>query len=202
MTLPVDEALEVINVPKAKFTVAVAWKDVQKAAHQFGYPLVLKLIAPKVVHKTEAGGVKVARSDADLEVAKKFLKTGKVLVQEFVEGTELFLGIKNDPSFGHVLLAGIGGIYVEVYKDIAFRICPITRKDAEAMLSELKGKAILEGARGIKLNTKALIDAMVRLSELPERVKNLEELDINPFILNEKGGKAVDARVVLKESDS
>jgi len=122
-----------------------------------------------------------------------------VLVQEHVSGVEAFLGIKNDPTFGHVLLAGIGGIFVEVYKDIAFRVCPITKKDAESMLDELKGKALLEGVRGMKVNRKSLLDAMVKLSELPTKIPKLEELDVNPFFVNSKEGVAVDARLVLRD---
>ena len=120
-------------------------------------------------------------------------------MQEFCEGTEFFMGIKRDATFGHVLLAGLGGIFVEVYKDVAFRVCPITRTDAESMLDELKGKAILAGVRGQKpINRKALIDIMVSLSELPKKLPNLQELDVNPFIINDKQGVAVDARIVLK----
>jgi len=112
----------------------------------------------------------------------------------------MFLGIKNDPTFGHVLLAGIGGIFVEVFKDIAFRVCPITRKDAEQMLAELKGRALLKGVRGQKpVNEKALIDSMISLSKLPDKIAGLEELDVNPFFISDKGGKAADARLVLKD---
>ena len=98
----------------------------------------------------------------------------------------------------HVILAGIGGIYVEVYKDVSFRVCPIAEKDAEAMLDDLQGAAILAGARGKKLNRKALVDALVKLSKLPEKQPKIAELDINPFILNAKDGSIVDARVILE----
>ena len=106
--------------------------------------------------------------------------------------------MKKDPTFGHVIAAGVGGIYVEVYKDVSFRVCPITERDAEAMLDDLKGRAILEGARGKKLNKGALVAALVKLSRLPEKQPRLAELDINPFILNDKEGKVVDARVILE----
>jgi len=201
MILTVDESLDRLNIPVAKHHVASSVKDVERYAKKFGFPVVLKLISPKVIHKTEAGGVTAVRQlDFLRETASKFLERGKVLVQEHCSGVEMFLGIKNDPSFGHVLLAGIGGIYVEVYKDVAFRVCPITGSDAEKMLEELKGKALLEGVRGQKpVKTKALIDAMVSLSKLPEKIRNLEELDVNPFFINDKEGKAVDARLVLRD---
>ena len=199
MILTVDESLKKLNIPIAKNYIASSMKDVERFAKKLGFPVVLKLISPKVIHKTEAGGVTSVRQlDFLRETASKFLDKGKVLVHEHCTGVEIFLGIKNDPSFGHVLLAGIGGIYVEVYKDVAFRVCPINARIAEQMLEELKGKALLDGVRGQKpVNRKALVDAMVKLSRLPEKLPDIEELDINPFFINEKEGKAVDARLVL-----
>lgn len=200
MILTVDNSLARLNIPVAKYHVVSSVKDAERYAKQFGFPVVLKLVSPKVIHKTEAGGVTAVRQlDFLRETASKFLEKGKVLVQEHCRGVEMFLGIKNDASFGHVLLAGIGGIYVEVYKDVAFRVCPINAREAEQMLDELKGKALLDGVRGQKpVNRKALVDAMVKLSKLPEKIPDIEELDINPFFVNEKEGKAVDARLVLK----
>ncbi len=200
MILTVDNSLARLNIPVAKFHVVSSVKDAERYAKQYGFPVVLKLVSPKVIHKTEAGGVTAVRQlDFLRETASKFLEKGKVLVQEHCQGVEMFLGIKNDPSFGHVLLAGIGGIFVEVYKDVAFRVCPINAREAEQMLDELKGKALLDGVRGQKpVNRKALVDAMVKLSKLPEKIPDIEELDINPFFINEKEGKAVDARLVLK----
>lgn len=201
MILSLDDSLNKINIPVAKFEIVDSLQKVERAQKKFGFPCVLKLVSPKVVHKTEEGGVKVVYDMAELrETASSFLGKGKVLVQEKCEGVELFLGIKNDPSFGHVLLAGIGGIFVEVYKDISFRVCPISKKDAEQMLEELKGKKLLEGIRGMRpVNRKALIDAMVSLSKLPEQIKDLEELDVNPLFANDNSVVAVDARIVLKE---
>jgi len=197
--LSLDDALNRINIPIAKFELADSLQKVERAQKKFGFPCVLKLVSPKVVHKTEEGGVKIVHDPSELkETANSFLKKGKVLVQEKCDGVELFLGIKNDPSFGHILLAGIGGIFVEVYKDISFRVCPISKKDAEQMLDELKGKKLLEGIRGMKpVNRKALVDAMVSLSHLPKKIKGLEELDVNPLFANEKEVVAVDARIVL-----
>lgn len=202
MMLSLDDALNRLNIPVAKFELVDSLQKVERAQKKFGFPCVLKLVSPKVVHKTEEGGVKVVHDPAELqETANSFLKKGKVLVQEKCDGVELFLGIKNDSSFGHVLLVGIGGIFVEVYKDISFRVCPITKKDAEQMLDELKGKKLLEGIRGMKpVNRKALVDAMISVSRLPEQVKGLEELDVNPLFANDNGVIAVDARIVLKES--
>ncbi len=200
MILTVDESLSRLNIPVAKHHLASSVSEVERLAKSYGFPVVLKLVSSKVIHKTEAGGVKVVQDAVQLrEIAADYLEKGKVLVQEHCSGVEMFLGIKNDASFGHVLLAGIGGIFVEVYKDVAFRVCPITIKDAEQMLDELKGKALLDGVRGQKaVNRKLLLDAMVKLSNLPDKLAGIEELDVNPFFINDKEGKAVDARLVLK----
>lgn len=199
MILTVDESLSKLNVPVARFELADSLKKVERSAKSFGFPVVLKLVSPDVIHKTEQGGVVVVQNLAEArESASRFLEKGKVLVQEHCSGVEMFLGIKKDPAFGHVLLAGIGGIFVEVYKDISFRVCPVNRREAEGMLEELKGKALLAGVRGKKpVNRRALVDAMVKISQLPEKLRSIEELDINPFFVNEKEGKAVDARLVL-----
>lgn len=186
--------------PIAKHIVAKNAGDVERFAARVGYPLVLKALSPRIVHKTEAGAVRIVHAPQQLE--KEFIALRKlaphVLAQEFVKGSEFILGLKKDPTFGHVILAGIGGIYVEVYKDVSFRVCPITARDAEAMLDDLKGTAILAGARGKKLRKQAFIDALVKLSKLPATKKTISELDINPFILNDKEGVIVDARVILE----
>lgn len=196
-----DEALSKLNISTAKFVVCDSLKRAERAVKEFGFPVVLKLISKDAVHKTEKGGVKLCHSLADVrESASKYLDSGKVLVQEYVEGVEFFIGIKKDPAFGPVLLAGVGGIFVEVFKDVSFRVCPIDKRDAEEMLSELKGKALLDGIRGKKpVNKKALIDAMAKLSALPQSMPNLVELDVNPIIINDKELKAVDARFVLED---
>jgi succinyl-CoA synthetase beta subunit len=199
MLLTVDESLRKLNIPVARHHLASSIKEVERLSKKYGYPLVLKVVSQKIIHKTEAGAVRIVpHRDELFDVANEFLKKGKVMVQEHCSGVEMFLGIKKDPTFGHVLLAGLGGIFVEVYKDVSFRVCPITKKDAEHMLDELHGKAILRGIRGQKpVNMKVLIDSMVKLSELPRKLPKMEELDVNPFFVNDKEGKAVDARIVL-----
>ena len=184
--------------PVAKHSVCKRLEDAQAFARQYGYPIVLKAVSAKIIHKTEAGAVQIVHSSDDL--AREFGVLRKlapiILAQEFVKGTEFILGLKKDKTFGHVVVAGIGGIYVEVYKDVSFRVCPITPNDAEQMLNDLKGVAVFT-ARGKNLNKKSLIDALVKLSKLPEH-KSISELDINPFILNEKEGKIADVRIILE----
>jgi biotin carboxylase len=183
----------------AKHVVAKKVEDAKRFAQAAGYPVVLKAVSPKIIHKTEAGAVRIVQNAEQLEKDFASLKklAPSVLAQEFVQGNEFILGLKNDPTFGHVIVAGIGGIYVEVYKDVSFRVCPITEQDAEEMLDDLKGKEVFT-ARGKKLKRQALIDAAVKLSRLPQKQPRIAELDINPFILNDKEGKIVDARVVLE----
>lgn len=198
MILAVDESLAKLNIPVARHEVSDSLKSIERLVKSFGFPVVLKLVSPKVIHKTEVGGVRIVHSLDELRsVSSRFLELGKVLVQEHCSGVEMFLGIKNDLTFGHVLLAGLGGVFVEIYKDLAFRVCPVNARDAELMLAELHGRALLKGVRGQKpVDMKALIDAMVKLSKLPEKYPNLEELDVNPLFADENGVKAVDARFV------
>ncbi len=172
------------------------------------YPVVLKLISEKIIHKTDLKAVAIVKNEEEmgrefdrlLEFArKKRLKTEGILVQEFFKGKEVIIGLKKDDSFGHVIMFGIGGIYAELLRDVSFRVCPITAEDADEMLNELKLKKILEGVRGeARVNLKLLKNILVRVSKIPEKNKNINEMDINPFIINANEGKLVDARIVLE----
>ena len=127
----------------------------------------------------------------------KKVRVQGILIQEFVKGKELILGIKKDPTFGQAIMLGLGGIYAEVFKDVSFRVCPITEHDADSMIHELKSKDLLFGVRGERpANIHLLKTAMINLSRLALKY-DIEELDINPFILNDRTGKAVDVRIVL-----
>ena len=195
------------HLPVAESLLCRDSAETVAAAKKLGYPVVLKIISKDALHKSEIGGVAVAKSQAELfsafssltNVAKaKKLRIEGILVQEFVGGKEVIIGIKKDDTFGHVIALGIGGKYVEVLRDITFRVCPITAKDAEAMIGELKFKAILFGARNEKpVNKDVLVKTLVAVSRLSTKNKKIQELDINPFIINEKSGKAADARIVF-----
>jgi acyl-CoA synthetase (NDP forming) len=129
---------------------------------------------------------------------KKIKNFEGVMVQEYIDGKFIITGLKKDATFGHVIAFGLGGIFTEIIKDIAFRVCPITKKDAIEMIKEIKAYKILEGARGEKpINFYSLLRVLLALSELSKRYKNIEELDINPLIVNEKNAKIVDARIVF-----
>ena len=169
-------------------------------------PLVLKIISKDALHKSEIHGVRIIQHQSEVEenfqdllrIAKeKKLRLDGILVQEYSKGIETIIGIKNDGVFGHVLLFGLGGIYTEVLEDISIRKCPITYEDAGEMIDELKAKKIFYGFRGGKVNLQFLKRILVKASELPGRYKHIQELDINPFILGERAGKVVDARMVV-----
>jgi succinyl-CoA synthetase beta subunit len=169
-------------------------------------PLVLKIISDQALHKTDIGGVKIVKSEMELtdsfnsllSIAKRRrLKLDGVLVQEFHSGEQLIIGIKKDPVFGHVILFGLGGIFTEVLEDTSIRKCPISKFDALEMINELKAAKIFHGFRGKKLNLEILVKTLVAVSKLPEKHKKIKELDINPFMLNDKKGVVVDARIVF-----
>ncbi len=192
----------------AKHVLCRNQDDVLKASRRFSFPFVLKLSAKDLVHKSDIGAVAIVKHAEELETKLKLLmaaaqkhklKLDGILVQEYVEGHQLIIGIKRDPTFGHCVMLGIGGIFVEVMKDVAFRVCPISEYDADEMINELKGKKILEGYRGgIKANISELKKILVKASQIPKRLPEIEELDINPLILNDKVGKVVDARIVVR----
>ncbi len=196
-------------LPVAKHIVAKKFADAEKYSKKIGFPLVLKIMSPDALHKSDIGGVVFVHTKADLEKEfeslikkskQKKLRLEGILVQEFVEGKYVIIGIKNDATFGHVIMFGLGGIFVEIMKDVSFRACPITLEDAQEMLDELKGKAIMYGARGEKpLNVKFLKEILVKASKIPLRYPKIEELDINPFVINEKDGKVVDARILMSK---
>lgn len=182
----------------------VPTKITQHICDTIGFPLVVKL--PQIIHKTEKKAVRIACDWEDLQhvvndfekIANKEKVKKDILLQERVKGAELIAGLKKDATFGHAIMLGLGGIFVEVFKDTTFRICPITLNDAAQMIEELKSKKILEGVRGLpKANRQALIKTLVALSKVPLKYPKILELDINPLIMNQKGAFAVDVRIVF-----
>ena len=168
-------------------------------------PFVLKILSRDAIHKTEVNGVQIVKYPEELipifnnlinEAKKHKLSLDGIMVQEFIEGIESIIGIKNDPTFGHVILFGLGGIFTEIIKDTSTRKCPITLKDAEEMIEELKSSKVFHEFRGIKTNIENLKKTLVKISNLPKNHPEIEELDINPFTINNNGW-AVDARVVI-----
>ena len=201
------------GMPVTREILAKSAKDASAAAQKIRYPVAMKIQSHDILHKTDAGGVLLDLKNAEdvakgyekiISNARKYDKSAKiqgVLVQEMVVGShECIIGAKKDPQFGPVLMFGLGGIFVEVFKDVSFRIIPINRKDAKEMISEIKGYAILKGARGRKpVNFRALEDALLKVSAMVWKDKKLEELDINPLFVSPAGVKAADARMIFSD---
>jgi acyl-CoA synthetase (NDP forming) len=180
-------------------------------------PLVVKIMSPDILHKSDAGGVKIGlTSAADVKdainamAASPKMQGARIdgyLVEEMAPaGQELVIGGLRDPQFGPLVMVGLGGIFVEVLRDVSFRICPITRLDAQEMLAELKGAAILDGARGMKPVSKdAIIDVLLKVGGenglLMRHAHDIAEADINPLIVSDSGAVAVDARFILSKNN-
>ena len=182
------------NIPTLNYKKAEHFSNLKNER----YPIVLKIDSTKILHKTEQKAVRITRN---LEEAKKnfseMRKTGHVIYQPMFSGREFILGINKDPTFGQVIMFGLGGVFTEVLKDVSFRACPITKKDAKEMISEIKGQAILGKFRGEEpIDKDFLADLLVNLSNLAVK-ENVSEIDINPFTFQNKKGKAVDCRIIL-----
>jgi len=178
-----------------------------------GYPVVLKIASPDILHKTDVGGVMVGLENAndvrdafDLITyrANRYLPEARLwgcLVQKMVPpGLEILIGMNRDPQFGPLVTFGLGGIYVETLKDVAFRLAPFSRREAEAILGEIRTHELLDGVRGKAAVDKAiLVDALLRVGQLVQDFPEIAELDINPFVVYEagQGGIAIDMRIVL-----
>ncbi len=182
-------------------------------AERVGYPVVMKIASPDILHKTDIGGVKLnimqasdVRDAFDLLMyrAQRYMPQAEVWgaqVQQMVpQGREVLIGINRDPQFGPLLVLGLGGIYVEVLKDVSFRIAPVARWEAEEMINELRTSALLRGLRGEQpADVEAIVDCMLRVSQLAVDFPEIVELDINPLMVHEegKGAVALDMRLVL-----
>jgi acetyltransferase len=183
-------------------------------ARQIGYPVVLKIASPDILHKTDVGGVKVGLQNAEdvrdaFELmtyrAQRYLPEARLwgcLVQRMVPpgGLEVLIGMKRDPQFGPLVTFGLGGIYVETLKDVTFRIAPFSPQEASDMLDEIRARALLDGVRGQPpVDKAALVDALLRVGQLAQDFPAIAELDINPLVVYPEGAIAVDMRLVLTE---
>ncbi len=194
-------------IPVAKHVLVDSFHDAELATKKLGFPIVLKIISAQALHKSEIKGVRIVKDSEELikeyenliEITeKKKLHYKGFLVQKYIEGISVLIGLKKDVTFGHILVFGIGGIYTELLNDVSFRVCPITEKDAEGMIQELQMKQLLFGFRGeTEVNIKLLKKVMVKVSEIPLRHKDIQEMDINPFVINDRKGFVVDARIVV-----
>lgn len=202
------------GIPFNKSGLADSVDKALELAKTIEYPLVMKIVSPQIIHKTEVGGVRVGiENDEQLKKAydeiiasaKKHVPDAEIkgiLLEEMVKGTELIIGTTTDPQFGPMIMFGIGGIFVEVYKDVSFRLIPITPGDARDMLEEIRGKALFRGVRGLPAaDTNQLVEILTSISNFVNSHPEIKEMDLNPLLVTEKGIVAVDARIILKEKD-
>jgi|APFre7841882654_1041346.scaffolds.fasta_scaffold149674_1 acyl-CoA synthetase (NDP forming) len=199
------------DIPITKIEVVKNEDAAVTAAEKIGYPIVLKIVSPQVLHKSDAGGVIVGVTDEKgiregyqkiISNIKKNVPTAVIegiLVQEMApKGTEIIIGSTVDPTFGPTIMFGLGGIFVEILKDVSFRLAPITKDDAWEMLDEIKAKKMLDGPRGTaKADKETIVNTLLSVSKMLMECPEIKELDMNPILVYEKGARAVDARVIL-----
>ena len=205
------ELCDLYGIPVPREGVARSADDAVRLAEGMGFPVVMKIVSPQILHKTEAGGVLVGVPDADavrdgyktiMERARAYDPKAELIgvqVQQMVKGgTEVIVGSITDQSFGKLVAFGLGGVLVEVLKDITFRLAPVTREDALSMLDGIQAADMLKGVRGGKpVDRATLADLIVNVSRLVDEVPEIVELDLNPVFAREDGAIAADVRVVL-----
>ena len=202
-----------IGVGVIETRLATSRKQATDISADIGFPVVLKIASPDITHKTDAGGVKVglknkaevAKAYGEIMVAAKqkypAAKIEGVAVQSMASpGIEIIIGMFKDAQFGPVIMFGLGGIFVEVLKDVSFRIVPIARRDAAEMIKEIKGYPLLLGYRGHEpAHLPSLEDILLKVSDFVERTPEIKEIDLNPVFAYKDAAIAVDARIVLEE---
>jgi len=175
----------------------------EKGCLKVGFPVAIKIVSSTISHKTDVGGV-VLNIKSIAEARRTFSKLRKldgfegVVVQRMMKGKEIIIGGKQDEQFGPTILFGMGGIFVEVFRDYSIRICPITRKDAREMVREIKSFKLLEGYRGKPgVDVNAVERELLKVSKMMMKERRIKELDLNPLMATKQGVVAVDARVVV-----
>lgn len=200
-----------INITETK--LATSMKEAIALSKESGFPVVLKIASPDIIHKSDTGGVKIGLKNATQvsNAYKEIMASVKqrqptatidgISVQPMAQpGVEVIIGMSKDAQFGPVLMFGLGGILVEIIKDVSFRIVPLTRRDAREMVREIKGYPILEGYREQEpANIPILEEMLLKVSDFAEQNPEVKELDLNPIFAYKDSAIAVDARVVLEE---
>ena len=215
--LSVQESKNILS--KANFPInptgfGTNLNEIITEAEKIGFPVVIKVSSQDIIHKSDIGGVITGIRGID-ELKEEYEQMQQrisqkapnariegYIIEKMESGIELLVGSTIDPMFGPILAFGLGGIYVEVLKDVVFRLIPIEREDATEMLSEIKATKILDGIRGQPpINKKALVDLLIKTSDFIDHHPEIEELDLNPVFATEKGVSVVDARIILKASE-
>ncbi|ADY00938.1 MAG: acetate--CoA ligase family protein [Vulcanisaeta sp.] len=208
------ELLRQYNIPVPDFALVQDVNEALKVVKDIGYPVVLKVVSPDIIHKSDVGGVILNINNDDelrnacdriknnIKEKAPYARISGFLIQRMVpEGLETIIGATKDPIFGHVIAFGLGGIMVEVLQDVSFRIVPITEEDARAMVREIKGYRLFNGYRNMPArDEEAIIYVITKFSELLSDNPNIVEADLNPVIVLErgKGAYAADARFIIR----
>lgn len=206
------EAMEILKIYEISVPDYYFSNDIQmivKNAELIGYPVVLKIVSPDILHKSDAGCVKLNLKNSE-EVRNAYLEIlanakfsnpyaeikGEIIYPMVEAGLETIIGVTEDAQFGLAVMFGLGGIFVEVLKDVAFRIIPLSKQDAFAMIEEIKGYKLLQGIRGnAPLDVTSLADTILKISKLCSDFPQIKEIDLNPTYVYEKGVTVVDARI-------
>jgi acyl-CoA synthetase (NDP forming) len=206
------ELLKEAGIPVVEAKLARSKKEAVAISKEMGFPVVLKISSPDVVHKSDSGGVKLKLANA-AQVGKAYSEIVSSIKKAYPEaqiegvsvqrmappGVEVIVGMSKDPQFGPVLMFGLGGILVEVLKDVSFRIVPVTERDAREMIQGIKGYPVLQGYRGQKpASIPALEQLIVKVSQFVEKNPQIKELDLNPIFAYPDKAVAVDARIILE----
>jgi 3-hydroxypropionyl-CoA synthetase (ADP-forming) len=205
------EILSEYEIKVPRYALVTDVNESIKKAKELGFPLVAKIVSPQILHKTDVGGIRVGLSseeevrqtftDLYTRLSNQYEVKGVLLEKMVPRGIELIVGLQNDSQFGPVIMVGLGGIYTEIFKDVAFRILPITNADATTMIEDLRGKQILKGFRGADpINLEMLSDALVKIGKLgTDMAAYYESIDFNPVIAYPNDYYVVDAKIILRE---
>ncbi|MEW6375366.1 MAG: acetate--CoA ligase family protein [Thermodesulfobacteriota bacterium] len=209
------EILKQAGIPVIETRLAKTEEEAVYLSQEIGFPVALKIASPDVIHKSDSGGVKLALNHAD-EVKTAYNEIIESVSQQYPgiliqgvsvqkmarPGTEVIVGTNKDPQFGPVIMFGLGGIFVEILKDVSFRIIPVDRRDALEMIKEIKGYPLLQGYRGKEpANISVLVEIILKLSSLIEKNPQIKELELNPIVAYGDGAAAVDARIILEKDE-
>jgi len=207
------KVLKEAGIPVVATKLAKTQKEAVSLSRKIGFPVALKISSPDVIHKSDSGGVKLSLKNVS-EVKTAYNEILKTVTQKYPDvsihglsvqkmvrpGTEVIVGTSKDPQFGPVIMFGLGGIFVEVLKDVSFRIIPVSQRDAQEMIQEIKGYSLLQGYRGKEpANIPALVDMILKVSKFVDENPMIKELDLNPIFAYADSAVAVDARIILEE---
>jgi len=202
------------GMPVVEGSLARDKEEAIRIANQLGFPVALKIISPDIIHKSDANGVMLNLADST-QAAEAYVRMTESIAGQYPDkkiwgvsvqkmappGVEVIIGMSKDLQFGPLLMFGLGGVLVEILKDVSFRIVPLTKRDAEEMIKEIKGYPLLEGYRGHeRSDIPCLIDLLLKVSKFVEDRPEIKEIDLNPVFLYKEGALVVDARIILEPS--